>query len=496
MNLLPHYILINKILSRLSEISNNIYRIVPAGMVFSLTLRKTLKAFDHENLRGSLTGVLGDFGNYSVSGSERDELLNMADKVLAHQFDLLGSGEVKLDPVDWQTDFKSGFTWPKGKFYLDYTRVDLTNDADVKVPWELSRCQHFLILGQAYLLTGNEKYTNKFIEQINHWIDDNPLMRSINWRSTLDVSIRAVNWLYSLNMFISSPGITGGFIRKVSRSLYEHGWFIYRNPEKGFPYSDNHYSGNLAGLLFMGTLFKTTAGGKRWSGFAGKEFYREVRNQVLPDGVHFERSVSYHRFVTEFFFYSYLLLKRQGIIVPSDILNLIRRMFVFIVAFTKPDGQSPHIGDQDDGRVLPFRSTKMHNSVSLDGQDQHIADRHNVFKLAGIAYPFDNHFETCYPEDRFSGAHNGYLRLNEPVIHERQILFRKDKLVFEITDHLKGEVVHDAIWHFHFNTGLDVELSGESSVSPSYGIKMEAKKADISARVVCPCSNVIEISKV
>src|SRR5690606_38165951 len=43
----------------------------------------------------------------------REVALDQAEHILAHRFDLLGSGEVELgEAIDWHTDFKSGHTWP------------------------------------------------------------------------------------------------------------------------------------------------------------------------------------------------------------------------------------------------------------------------------------------------------------------------------------------------------------------------------------------------
>ncbi len=52
-----------------------------------------------------------------------------------------GSGPTDLGPrIDWLADFKTGRRWP-----LDHiTRIRLAygDGSDIKVPWELSRCQH------------------------------------------------------------------------------------------------------------------------------------------------------------------------------------------------------------------------------------------------------------------------------------------------------------------------------------------------------------------
>ena len=210
---------------------------------------------------------------------------------------------VEVNPIDWHTDFKSGFTWKKGRFYKKYVTTDLSNNADVKVPWELSRCHHLLWLGEAYLITNEEKYAKEIVYQIENWIDENPLMQSVNWTCAMDVGIRATNWMYAINMIVSSENATEDFIKKVYRSLYEHGFFIYNNFEKTFPYGSNHYASDIAGMLFISQLFNDIISGRKWWEFAIMEFTYEIRNEILPSGVQFEFCTSYHRMISEMFAY-------------------------------------------------------------------------------------------------------------------------------------------------------------------------------------------------
>ena len=81
---------------------------------------------------------------YKKNTNIRENILKEAKQILEHKFDLLGSGEVDLgEKIKWNEDFKSGFIW-KNQFYKDIKIVDLNNNADVKVPWELSRFQHLI----------------------------------------------------------------------------------------------------------------------------------------------------------------------------------------------------------------------------------------------------------------------------------------------------------------------------------------------------------------
>jgi len=601
---------------------------------------------DHANL---LVKTIGDFSGFpvTVTDSSRARILAAADEIVAGYYDLLGSGRVQLRPIDWHSDFKSGFAWPRGKYYLNYIQVDYGNTADVKVPRELSRSHHLLILGQAYLLTGEDKYTREFRAQVENWIEENPLMRSINWGCAMDVAIRAANWIYALGMFVGSPLIDRGFLEKIRVSLFEHGYFIFRNLEKKYRNSNNHFFSNLAGLLFLGMLFSSTREGRRWFEYALPEYYGEIRSQFLPCGASYERSISYNRLMVELAVYPYLLLIRNGINIPLDIRHRLDTMFDFVLHYLKPDGEAPVIGDQDNGRFLPFglrqqtdhryllaigaalrqdpvmkkyadpeapeiffllrsggretlcalvpsasdigskafpdagfcvlrhnerymfitnsgaaaypdqtrqwgshahadllsfelalggttflvdpgtflytsspkernlfRSTRMHNTVTVDGQDQHRLSETNIFRCLEIAEPVDFEFLGGEEKDIFSGSHNGFMRLDSPVFHRRTFIFDKSASTWEIIDRLSGEGEHVLCWHFHFDSGIDFEIAGNTVrtrrkqgpnlelafsapgaaclrkrgdfVSKSYGVKTPSFTLEIELPATCP----------
>ena len=318
-----------------------------------------------DSFRFQLRSMLGIFDAGIFDGvCEQDKsiILASANKVLNHEFDLLGSGFVRLDPIDWHIDFKSGLRWEK-IFYRDLGKIQ---GADIKVPWELSRCQHLLWLGEAYLFTKEKKYAQEIIDEICWWIDDNPMMYSVNWKCAMDVAFRAVNWLFALNMIVDYEGFDDRFAEKVTHSLWQHGFFIRNNLERVIPYSNNHYSSDLVGLLYLGELFEGTGKGRRWLRFALKEYYKEICLQVLPSGVHYERSVSYHRMMTEMLSYPVYMLKRVGITVPQEVMERIGNMYAYIATYTKPNGLAPLIADNDDGRFVPFlrRDFRMHGYMN------------------------------------------------------------------------------------------------------------------------------------
>jgi hypothetical protein len=274
-----------------------------------------------------------------------------ADAALRHEFDLLGSGPVRVgDRLPWLDDFKTGRHYPL-QYCRDIQYMELDKPTDVKVPWELSRCQHFTALGQAYWLTGDERYAREYVAEIGDWIARNPFAYSVNWACAMDVALRAISWIWGFHFMGGSTACADPAFRSAFlRSLFLHGAFVERNLERG-DVNGNHYLSDGAGLVFLGLFFRHTAAGRAWLRSGRQIVLDEMLVQVTEDGVDFEQSTAYHRLVLELFLTSYLLLERFGESVPAPQLERLARMVEFVAAYTKPNGLAPLIGDADDGRV-------------------------------------------------------------------------------------------------------------------------------------------------
>src|SRR5204862_8270956 len=111
----------------------------------------------------------------TVAAFERDldaSILARADQILAHTFDLLGSGAVQLGEIDWQLDARSGRRWPL--VHISRVPVSFGDGSDIKWPWELSRGQHLPLLAAAWRVSGDRRYLDELGAQLTLWIDANP----------------------------------------------------------------------------------------------------------------------------------------------------------------------------------------------------------------------------------------------------------------------------------------------------------------------------------
>jgi len=288
----------------------------------------------------------------AMQGEDRRQLLSVASHVAAHEFDLLGSGPTPLGPrIDWTLDFKSGRRWPLE--HISRLQLVFPDDSDIKVPWELSRFQHLPVLAAAYRLTGERVWLEEIGAQLDDWIAQNPIEFGPNWACTMDVAIRATNWVATLAL-VADEAAAEPWFEPALANLLLHGRFI-RSHLEWAPERGNHYLSDVVGLLCVATLFSKGREGRAWAAWAAAEVVKELDHQVRDDGCDHEASIPYHRLVTELFICG---LQAAEKLVPAAVSATERErlglMLGFVGDYTRPDGNAPQVGDADDGRLLPL----------------------------------------------------------------------------------------------------------------------------------------------
>ena len=121
-----------------------------------------------------------------------------------------------------------------------------------------------------------------------------------------------------------------------------------------------------------------------------------------------------------------------------------------------------HGYEGDDTRAY-LRSTAAHNTVVFEDAEQ--SEIWGTFRVARRAEPLRPQLSQI--EDghlRFTGAHNGYERLPQKVVHNRQIDAELGR-AWEITDQLAGQGTGTAESFVHFAPGIDLEQGDDGTVS-------------------------------
>ncbi len=274
-----------------------------------------------------------------------------ADRAIDGTFDLLGHRNVSFgDPIDWHRDPASGIRAPMRHWsriqYLDPATV-----GDYKLLWEVNRHQHFVTLGQAYAYSRDSRYADAFVAQLSSWIAANPPRLGVNWASSLEVSYRAISWLWALQLFAEAPQLTDALVATALESLRRHGKHIERYLSTY--YSPNtHLTGEALGLLYLGTALPIFEAAESWRQLGWSILRDQLFRQVRPDGSYFEQALYYHRYTADIYHHALVLADANGWAQDEGVRERVERLDEFLVHAVHPDGTVPLVGDDDGGRLM------------------------------------------------------------------------------------------------------------------------------------------------
>lgn len=296
----------------------------------------------------------------------QEHLVQQADEFVNQCFDLLGSGKQSFREIPWHTDFrlqqsdsKADVAFDKNLYYKDFVIKPGISEQlvkDIKIPWELSRLQHFFVLGYAYQETDNNNYADAFKKQCNDWQAKNPFLLGSHWACPMDVGIRAVNLVWAYYFFKDS--LPNAFWQKYSCLLYDHFFYLEHNWEVYDFRTSNHYLSDLIGYFYLCYFFYDQEIMHEKAAWCYQEFLKEFEKQVFFEGTDYEGSTYYHKLVTEIFFHFEYIAQKMGFVLPSSFKATLNKMFEFIRNCTPDNGTLVQIGDNDSGKILYFGITK------------------------------------------------------------------------------------------------------------------------------------------
>ncbi len=145
---------------------------------------------------------------------EVEESIETANQVLNQNFLFRYEWDMEKTNVPYQ--FKKEIDWSLIPF------------GDEEWCFMLNRHKFWIDLGKAYLFTGKEKYAEAFVNQVTHWIDNNPQdksLKSLTWRR-IEAGIRCENWIKSFEYIKNSKHVTPEFLIKFLKSLHQHAEYI------------------------------------------------------------------------------------------------------------------------------------------------------------------------------------------------------------------------------------------------------------------------------
>lgn len=226
---------------------------------------------------------------------------------------------------------------------------------DPEFIFQFNRHRFFICLGQAYQLTGDEKYAECFVRLLTGWIQTvkrTPETEKTMWR-VLEAGIRGENWVKAIRYFADSPFLTDAVIELFYQSLLEHADFIV-SMHSPYRYMSNWGVLENHGLFDIAMTLPDQQLKQHYAAIALEHLEIEARMQILRDGVQWEQSPMYHNEVFHCFQDVLILARRNRIEVPRTIREAVLRMAYANLAWKKPDHHQFLMGDSDDTDIRDY----------------------------------------------------------------------------------------------------------------------------------------------
>ena len=248
----------------------------------------------------------------------------------------------------------------------------------------LNRHRYLIDLGQAYALTGDEKYAKGFVRILTDWIQNNPKeerLKHVSWRR-IEAGIRAENWIKGFEYVKNSRHMTPQFFEIFIRSLYQHGAFL-NHSFSNFSKTSNWGVIEFHGLFNISLFLKEFSSSEHWQKTAINNLSTCIDLQVLEDGSQWEQSPMYHNEVFHSFLNVNLLAQRFHISLPTNIPQKTKDMAYANIAWQKPNYKQPMLGDSDDTDLRDFISLAaiIFNDPVLKSRGFETIDFDNTFIL-------------------------------------------------------------------------------------------------------------------
>lgn len=242
----------------------------------------------------------------------------------------------------------------------------LAAGVDVRAVWEAGRLGGVLALAEAHVLAGlpgtegarggrdPALYARAAVLHVRDFLATQPVGRGVHWTCPMEAALRAIHLSFALLLLRQSPELDAPFWYEATELLWRHARFIEAELEDDGAVPGNHLLTNLAGLAVLGCLFPELPGALAWRRRALPAFAHALVQQTTGDGLSFESSLPYHRYVAELGLLVHAVARRQGLSLGPAALSRLWRVCRVAEEATLPDGRLANLGDNDASRAFAF----------------------------------------------------------------------------------------------------------------------------------------------
>ena len=272
---------------------------------------------------------------------------------LKESFNKIINGEIRYFNKDWKKT-KDWLINPSTEYKYDikkhWTEVDdfSSETGDIKYVWEKSRFSYLHdVIRYDYHF---DKDHSKFVfDEIESWIDSNPMNMGPNYKCSQEISLRVLNWTFALNYYKDSSYLTEQLWNKLVQSCYGQIKHVYDNINfSRICVRNNHAITECMMLYFSGLLFPFYKESKTWKSRGKKWLEKEIQYQIYDDGTFLQFSHNYHRVLLQLLTFTIAVSKIYNEKLESKTLAKCKQTVHYMksVCFGE-NGELPNYGNND-----------------------------------------------------------------------------------------------------------------------------------------------------
>lgn len=225
-----------------------------------------------------------------------------------------------------------------------YVDLKAWNVPDASHLWNfnLHYFEYCIALAAAWRRSSDARYLECFKRLVRTWLRACPYANGDAWHP-YTISLRLINWLIAIELFDGRIEEDSGFFSAMRESMYCQYRHLFVNQETLL--RANHWWENLKTLVIMSATF----GERDVHAKAMRCLEGQLDEQILPDGVHFERSLMYHKLVLEGLLRVYVASRQLHFKFPDSFVIKMKSMLDAMASLERGMGKTPSFNDSADG---------------------------------------------------------------------------------------------------------------------------------------------------
>ena len=263
------------------------------------------------------------------------------------------------------------------KHWLDLSNWSINGATTHLWLFNLQYMEYLVPLAIEYVNSKNESYYQKIKEYITSWMSCFSGIGGDAWEPYA-ISLRIPNWLIVMDLLKLRLEKDTEFVLMLSESIYRQYNYLKYSTETHL--LGNHYFENLKCLIICSIIYDEKPEIKKYI----KLFDEQLKEQILPDGMHYERSFMYHRIIMEDVLRIILILQQTDVesAFLSRCVNTFKKMCEVENGFEKDIKRTLLFNDAGDN--VAKSATALLNSAKKLGL--YNANRQSIAELPYAGY--------------------------------------------------------------------------------------------------------------